>query len=214
MIDFSLVSFHEPRPAVGRRGRVLVAVGMSSLSLTGLLGRLTPTSVAACLFLALASGAFYCGGCRACRIRLAFWMALPLLVPSALAALLPPYTWDEVAYGAALPRDFARAGRFFYSPDYGVHMAFPGNYPFMNAALGAHNDFTPTHSALLRESIEGLGDFSFKSGLAKTFAAQVAKGFGLLPAILVLPGAWLALRPRRSGEPVYWWRAPPFRTRG
>lgn len=348
---------------------VLVAVSMIGLSLTGLLGRLTPTSVAACLLLALASGAFYCCGSRTCRISLPFWMALPLLVPSTLAALLPPYTWDEVAYGAALPRDFARAGRFFYSSDYGVHMAFPGNYealvtaswlltgdvvvtqllnvalalglaviavllaralgvpkttslvaglfvlcapalievtprtkndvanaflqtlalvslaeclerpayrsaclagaflgvalgtkysslhfvlaiapfavvllirsaasrgtglklalawgaslvafaspwylrnlvlfgnpvfPFMNAALGAHNGFTPTHSALLRESIEGLGDFSFKSGLTKTFGAQVAKGFGFLPAILVLPGAWLALRPplRRAG---------------
>jgi hypothetical protein len=348
---------------------VLVGVSMFSLSLVGLLGRLTTASVVACLVLSSATGVVYARRSRAYGVQLRAWMALPLLLPSTLAAFLPPYTWDEVAYGAALPRDFARAGRFFYNPEYGVHMAFPGNYealvtaswlltgdvvvtqlvnvalalglaviavmlarvlgvsravslaaglfvlcapalievtprtkndvaaaffqalallvlaeclerpaypsallagaflgvalgikysslhfvfaiaplavvlligsaasrrtglklvlvwgaslaafalpwylrnivlfgnpvfPFMNDVLGAHNGFTPVHSALLRESVEGLGDFSFSSGLTRTFGTQVAKGFGLLPVLVLLPGAVLALRspPRRTG---------------
>ena len=45
-------------PWVVRMG-VLVAVSMFSLSLTGLLGRLTTVSVAACLVLASGTGLFY-----------------------------------------------------------------------------------------------------------------------------------------------------------
>jgi hypothetical protein len=108
---------------------ILVGVGAITLSVTGLLGRLTAASVAACLLLALVAGALHVRRSGATRIPRLVWLALPLLVPSALAAaLLPPHTWDEVAYGAALPRDFARAGRFFYNSDYGAYAAFPGNY--------------------------------------------------------------------------------------
>jgi hypothetical protein len=287
----------------------------------------------------------------------------------ALAALLPPHGWDEVAYGAALPRDFARAGRFFYNCDYGAYAAFPANYeslvtaslmltgdvwasqllnvvlalalaiiavllaralgvsrvtsllaglfvlcapalievaprtkndvasaffqalavlvlvtgaerpgnlaailsgaflgtavgtkysslhfvvaiapfgvwlltrsatssvgglkrvlvwiaslalfaapwyvrnlvqfgnpvfPFLNDILGIHNGFTPEHSALLRESFDGLGDFSLRTGTPATFVSRVLEEFGVLPMALMWPGALLSLRPdrRRAG---------------
>ncbi len=58
------------------------------------------------------------------------WMlaaGLPLLVPAALC-FSPPFTWDEVAYSVALPRDYARAGYFFYNADYGAYSAFPSNF--------------------------------------------------------------------------------------
>ena len=343
----------------------LIAVAMMSLSVTGLLGRLTVASVGACIFLAIASGfacARWLGLSGPPRLALA---SLPFLVPAALAAaLLPPHAWDDVAYGAALPRDFAAAGRFFYNADYGVYAAFPANYetlvtasllltgtvslsqllnvvfasglsliavqlaralgaskpvsllagifvlcapaliritpltkndvanaffqslgvlvlvaladrpgygaallsgafvgmslgikyssvhfllaaapfvipfllrstgspqvglkralvwmasvgvcaapwyirncllfanplfPFMNDAFGAHNGFTSTHSELLRESFDGLRNFSIKTGTPWTFAMRVAKGFGPLPMVLVWPGIFLALRGR------------------
>lgn len=108
---------------------ILVGISMISLSLMGLLGRLTTASVATCLLLALGASVFYARGSGAFGIPGSIWIALPLLVPSILAALLlPPYTWDEVAYGAALPRDFARAGHLFYNSDYGAYAAFPANY--------------------------------------------------------------------------------------
>lgn len=349
---------------------VLLSVGMISLSLTGLLGRLTTASIAACLLLAVAAGMIYARRFGASGIPSVLWVALPFLVPSALAALfLPPYTWDEVAYGAALPRDFARAGRFFYNVDYGPYSAFPANYealvtaclaltgdvaltqllnvvlalgmavtaallaralgaskpaqllaglfvvcapvlievaprtkndvanaflqtlavlvlalgwerpglaaaalsgaflgvslgtkysslhfvlatapfcllllmrssasrrstlervltwaaclivfaspwylrnlalfgnpvfPFLNDVLRARNGLTPEQSVLMQEGIDSLTDFSFKTGAVTTFAARMAKGFGVLPAVLMWPGALLALRPahRRAG---------------
>lgn len=346
---------------------VLVAVSMISLSLTGLLGRLTYGSVAACLLVASVAGLLYAAR-SGFRIQGLPWMAFPLLAPPALAAwFLPPYTWDEVAYGAALPRDFARAGRFFYNADYGPYSAFPGNYealvtasllltgdvrwsqllnvvlaigmgatsvrfaralgasraasllgglfvlcapvviqvaprtkndvanallqvlallvlvecletpgysaailsgvflgaslgtkysslhfvlatapftvlllarsadsrrsglarvlawagttaliaspwylrnlflfgnpvfPFMNDALGIHSRFTPQHSVLMREAIDSLTNFSFKTGSTTTFAARMTKGLGILPVVLMWPGALLA------------WRRPPCR---
>lgn len=349
---------------------VLLAVGMTSLSLTGLLGRLTTVSVAACLLLAAVAGAIHARRSGASGIRGRLWVALPFLVPSALAAVfLPPYSWDEVAYGAALPRDFARAGRFFYNADYGPYSAFPANYealvtaslvltgdvafaqllnvalalgmaaiaallaralgasksaqllaglfvlcapvliqvaprtkndvanaflqalavlvlvvcvdrpglaaaafsgaflgaslgtkysslhfvlaiapfsvllltqtsasrrsacervltwvaslvvfaspwyarnlalfgnpvfPFLNDVLGLQNGLTPEQSVLMQEGIDSLSDFSFKTGTVATFASRMATGLGVLPAVLMWPGALLALRPphRRTG---------------
>jgi hypothetical protein len=342
---------------------VFVGIGMFCLSLTGLLFRLTPGSVAACLAVAAATSALPSHRARLGWPAASTWLALPLLAPTALAALLPPYTWDEVAYGAALPRLFAKAGRLFYDSDIGVYMAFPANYeawvtgglvltrdvwatqllnvtlalglaaiavwlaravgvsrhvsflaglfvlcapalieeaprtkndvanaffqalallalsecleqptflrafragaflgvavgikysalhfllalapfavvllwsrapsrgagvrlvfawglgvaafastwyirnlvsfgnpffPFMNDALRAQNSFTAAQSELLRESIEGLGEFSLKSGLPSTFVIKTAQGFGILPVALLVPGAFFALRP-------------------
>ena len=121
---------------------VLVGGSAISLSLTGLLRRLTVTSVATCLLVALVPSVLYARASGATRIPGLAWLALPLLVPSMLAALLlPPYTWDEVAYGAALPRDFARAGRLFYNSDYGAYAAFPANYEaLVTASLALTND--------------------------------------------------------------------------
>src|SRR5262249_37519942 len=51
-----------------------------------------------------------------------------LLSAAVIASVLPPYTWDEVAYSAALPEYYAQAHRFFYDSDYGVYSAFPANY--------------------------------------------------------------------------------------
>ena len=342
---------------------------MIEVSLVGLLGRLTGTSVAACLLLAAALG-IACA--RWLRVHRPAWLVLallPLLAPLAFAALLlPPYAWDDVAYGAALPRDYANAGRFFYNADNGPYSAFPANYealvtasllltgavsagqavnvvcalalaaisvglarnlgaprawsllagafvlcapalirtapltkndtvnalfqalavwalissaarpgfraatlsgaflglsmgikysslhfalaaspfiilfflrtadsmaaglkhavawvialgicaapwyvrnhlvfgnpffPFFNETLGARNSFTPLHSAMLKESFDGLRDFSLRAGTPQTFVARVAEGFGVLPVLLVWPGAVLSLRSAHRGR--------------
>jgi hypothetical protein len=51
-----------------------------------------------------------------------------------LATIAPPYDWDEVAYGASLPLDYAQAGRFFYNADYGPYSAFPANFEALTTA--------------------------------------------------------------------------------
>lgn len=58
----------------------------------------------------------------------------PLLPILAWVAFLPPFSWDDVAYDVALPRDYARAGHFFYNADYGPYSAFPSNYEALTAA--------------------------------------------------------------------------------
>jgi len=348
---------------------VLVGVSMISLSLTGLLGRLTPVSVLSCLLLACTAAVLFLRARKPSGPPLVAWMALPLVIPSARAAWqLPPYTWDDVAYGAALPRAYAAAGRLFYNADYGAYSAFPGNhealvtaslvvtgdvwasqllnvllalglalvavqlsralgassapsllaglfvlcaptlievaplskndvacaffqslavlalveclerrgyfvaglagallgvalgvkystlhfalaltpfaavlltrsgepgsgrkrllvwgasvavfaspwyvrnavlfgnplYPFMNDVLGVQNGFTREHSALLRESFDGIRDVCLKTGAPWTFVTRVLAEFGPLPIVLALPGLFLALRParRRAG---------------
>jgi hypothetical protein len=108
---------------------VLVGVSMIGLSLTGLLGRLTRVSVVSCLLLACAAAVVFLRARRPGGFPHVVWIALPLVLPSAWAAWqLPPYTWDDVAYGAALPRAYAAAGRFFYNADYGAYSAFPANH--------------------------------------------------------------------------------------
>ena len=58
-----------------------------------------------------------------------FWlMAIPLLVLPTVMVVLPAFAFDDVAYGLALPRDYAAAGRFFYNADYGPYSAFPSNF--------------------------------------------------------------------------------------
>ncbi len=61
-------------------------------------------------------------------------MLVPLLPILAWVAFLPPFSWDDVAYDVALPRDYARAGHFFYNADYGPYSAFPSNYEAMTTA--------------------------------------------------------------------------------
>jgi hypothetical protein len=348
---------------------VIVGVAALSLSMVGLLGRLNVTSAAACLLLSVVAGVTYLRRLGARPRTWSAWLTAPLLVPSALAAFLPPYTWDEVAYGAALPRDFARAGHIFYNSDYGAYAAFPANYealvtasllltkdvwltqllnvalalamamsaallarrlgvtgaaapwagllvlcapaligiapltkndvaaaffqtlavlalgcleprrdlgvllsgsllglslgtkysslhfllafaplaiwfiarsaasrpqalrrvllwvvsltllgspwylrnllllsnptyPFFNDWLGAANGFTREQSELLREAFFGLADINFATGTLTTFVTRVVEGFGVLPAALLLPGALLAVWPRRQAVGV------------
>ena len=136
-------------PAVVVALGVTVALSATSLSLTGLLGRLTTASVIACLLASLAGGVLLARALGARPVTGLGWTWLPMLVlllPSAAAALLlPPYTWDEVAYGAALPRDFAHAGHFFYNADYGPYAAFPANYEaLVTAGLMLSGDVWPS----------------------------------------------------------------------
>jgi hypothetical protein len=357
-------------PAVVVALGVTVALSATSLSLAGLLGRLTTASIIACLLASLAGGVLAPRLLGAWPLTGLGWTWLPmlaLLLPSAaVALLLPPYTWDEVAYGAALPRDYAHARHFFYNADYGPYSAFPANYealvtaglmlsgdvwptqllnvvlalamaamakrlalalgaskpasfvagllvvcapaliqmapitkndvacaffqvlailmlaiplerastwtlvlsgaflgvslgvkysslqfalalmpvatvviarsastrsealrrvlvwlaacavfgspwyvrnlllfsnplfPFLNDWLHANNGFTPEHSALLKESFDGLAEYSFKTGTTRIFVTRLVGGFGGLPTALLPFGVWLALRHRRS----------------
>jgi hypothetical protein len=77
--------------------------------------------------------------CRRFRFGLAVTpgtiaILIPLLPILAWAVFVPPYKWDDVAYGVALPRDYARAGHFFYNDDYGPYSAFPSNYEALTTA--------------------------------------------------------------------------------
>jgi hypothetical protein len=136
-------------PAVVFALGATVALSATSLSLTGLLGRLTTGSIIACLLMSLAGGVLVPRVLGARPLSGLGWTWVPLLallLPSAAAALLlPPFTWDEVAYGAALPRDFAHARHFFYNADYGPYAAFPANYEaLVTAGLMLSGDVWPT----------------------------------------------------------------------
>jgi 4-amino-4-deoxy-L-arabinose transferase-like glycosyltransferase len=109
---------------------------MLVLSVTGILWRVDAVSVALSVLAALVASVLLA---RRFEVQLPFhWsflllLALLLVIPL-LAASAPPWQWDEVAYGASLPRDYARAGRFFYNADYGPYSAFPGNYEAITTA--------------------------------------------------------------------------------
>ncbi len=120
----------ELRPPLIAGAGVFIGASMLALSVTGLLWRIDALSFGLCfLAAALASGLWLRRS--GARPGIPLWSVLllvPLLVLPAVASLSPPFGWDEVAYGAALPRDYARAGRFFYNADYGPYSAFPANY--------------------------------------------------------------------------------------
>ena len=92
---------HEPSWLVALG--LLLGVAMTTLSVVGLLWRLTPASILGCLLVAIVTAGRYAWKSGA-RIPGAVWLAAPFMLPSLAASALPPYTWDEVAYGAALPR--------------------------------------------------------------------------------------------------------------
>ena len=91
----------------------------------------------------------------------------------------------------------------FASPWYLRNLALFGNpvFPFLNDVLGVRNGLTPEQAVLMQEGIDSLSDFSFKTGAVTTFASRMATGLGVLPTVLMWPGALLALRPphRRTG---------------
>jgi hypothetical protein len=163
-------------------GGVLLGTSTFSLSLTGLLARLSPASVVVCLALGVAA-AVVCARRLDAAMPRAVWLLLPLCVPLVLAALaLPPHTWDDVAYGAALPRDYARAGRFFYNADYGPYSAFPSNYETLVTA-----------SLLLTRGVAASQALNVLAALALALMAfQLARSLG---ASMVPSGvfAWLVL---------------------
>jgi 4-amino-4-deoxy-L-arabinose transferase-like glycosyltransferase len=124
-----------PPPLVAWCG-LFAGLSMLALSVTGILWRINAVVVLLSVLAAFAisaSLARHFNRRPACR-----WsdllLLVPLLVIPTLGAFAPPYQWDEVAYGATLPRDYARAGRFFYNADYGPFSALPGNYEAVTTA--------------------------------------------------------------------------------
>jgi hypothetical protein len=113
-----------------------VGVFATATSVIGLVWRIDLGSLLIAGLIAIAPVLF---ACRQFRFRSAVTpgtiaLLIPLLPVLAWAAFVPPYNWDEVAYGVALPRDYARAGHFFYNDDYGPYSAFPGNYEALTTA--------------------------------------------------------------------------------
>jgi 4-amino-4-deoxy-L-arabinose transferase-like glycosyltransferase len=124
-----------PPPLVAWWG-LFAGSSMLALSITGLLWRIDALTVTLSVLAALAASALlarYFERRPVCPRPYLLLLALLLVIPT-LAAFAPPHEWDEVAYGATLPRDYAHAGRFFYNADYGPFSAFPGNYEAITTA--------------------------------------------------------------------------------
>ncbi len=136
----------EPRPPLVAGAGLFVGASMLALSATGILWRIDAVSAGVCLVAALLVSGLWVLRAGA-RPGIPIWvlvLLLPLLVLPTVAAMAPPHNWDEVAYGAALPRDYALAGRFFYNADYGPYSAFPGNYEALaTASLVLMGDVIP-----------------------------------------------------------------------
>ncbi len=136
----------EVRPPLIAAAGLFVGASMLALSATGILWRIDAVSVAACLVAALLVSGLWVlrAGARPGIPARTLALLLPLLALPTVAAMAPPHDWDEVAYGAALPRDYARAGRFFYNADYGPYSAFPANYEALaTASLVLTGDVIP-----------------------------------------------------------------------
>jgi hypothetical protein len=126
----------EPGSALVVGAGLFLGVSAFALSVSGMLWRIDALAVGLCLAAALAVFGLWVRR-SGLRLGMPIWalaLLLPLLVLPAIAATAPPHEWDEVAYGAALPRDYAAAGRFFYNADYGPYSAFPSNYEALTTA--------------------------------------------------------------------------------
>ena len=113
-----------------------VGLFATATSLIGLLWHISPASLLIAALIAIVAGVF---ACRRFTFRIPMTpgtiaVLAPLLPILAWAAFVAPYSWDDVAYGVALPRDYARAGHFFYNDDYGPYSAFPSNYEAVTTA--------------------------------------------------------------------------------
>jgi hypothetical protein len=165
---------------------VLVAAAMTAISLTGLLGRLDRVTVGAALVVALAVAI-------AVRSRFEHRLALgtpalvflPLVVLLAAAAVAPAYTWDEVAYGASLPRAYAQAGRFFYDGDYGAYSGMPANGEALTTA-----SLVLAHSIVPAQLLTVLFAFGFA-----LIAAELGRSVGLTRASCLLAAALVLAAP-------------------
>jgi 4-amino-4-deoxy-L-arabinose transferase-like glycosyltransferase len=165
---------------------LLVGVAMTAVSVTGLVGRLNTATVS--LALAFAAGIAIALRPRfdvRLNARLPVLLLLILVALPAAAALAPPHTWDEVAYGAALPRDYARAGHFFYNADFGVISAFPANFEALTtASLILFGSVVPAQ----------LLNVGLALGLA-VIAAHLGRRLGLGGAASLLAGVFVLLAP-------------------
>jgi hypothetical protein len=167
-----------PLPAVAGAG-LLVGLSMLAVSVVGQ-WRLSVVSVTVALALALGIGVVLCRRLGLCAFERPALALLPFVLLPALAALAPPHTWDEVAYGAALPQGYAQAGRFFYNGDYGLISAFPANFEALTSAslvLFA----SPVPAQLLTVGLAfGLGLIAFELGRGLGLGTPVSLVAGLL----------------------------------
>jgi len=128
-------SGREQQPAVFLLGLCVGSIATAT-SVTGLLWRISSASLLIAASIAIV---FTLLACSQLRFRLAIEpttiaILAPLLPILAWVAFVPPFSWDDVAYDVALPRDYARAGHFFYNADYGPYSAFPSNYEALTTA--------------------------------------------------------------------------------
>jgi hypothetical protein len=94
---------------------------MFLVSIMGLLGTINVASVLSCVALA-GVACFLLRPLRTCVTAMtptSVIVSAALLSPAVIASVLPPFTWDEVAYSAALPKYYAQVHHFFYRSDYG-----------------------------------------------------------------------------------------------
>jgi len=108
----------------------------TAASVVGLVWRISSASI---LVAASVATVFTLFACSRLRFRLeikpiAVVILVPLVPILAWVAFVPSFSWDDVAYDVALPRDYARAGHFFYNADYGPYSAFPSNYEALTTA--------------------------------------------------------------------------------
>jgi hypothetical protein len=103
---------------------------MFLISTIGLLGTINLASILSSVVLA----GLFCallrppGDCATGMTPASAIVSAALLSAAVIASVLPPFTWDEVAYSAALPKYYAQVRHFFYRSDYGVYSSFPANY--------------------------------------------------------------------------------------
>jgi 4-amino-4-deoxy-L-arabinose transferase-like glycosyltransferase len=163
---------------------LFLGASMFALSVTGILWRIDALAVSLCLLASLALSVLWIrrSGVRPALSLRAVLLLVPLLVIPAVASLAPPHRLDEVAYGAALPRDYALAGRFFYNADYGPYSAFPANYEALaTAALVLVGDVTPARAL---NALLALGLAVIAVHLSRLLG--VPKRLALFAAVLVL----------------------------
>jgi len=111
----------------------LLAILMWSISIIGLWYKLSVNTIIVCILFSGILSTCVAYWTRGIRIDIsAVWLVLILsIIPLSavfLVVFIPPFSFDEVAYGAALPRDYAIANHFFYNASYGPYSAFPQNY--------------------------------------------------------------------------------------
>lgn len=109
------------------------------------------------------------------------WAMVLILMTIFFTVIIPPFTYDEVAYSVALPRDYASAGYFFYNSDYGPYSAFPQNYEAITTL-----SMIITGSPILSKTLNffmGLGIVFAITAIAKF--SGVARWGALISAALV-----------------------------